>query len=79
MEAGKVKSVTITGTEVHGVYQNENDGLHTMIPANYPDIYKLLEDKGVNVDDQGGGFEQLGLPPGERLAVHPAARRSGSS
>ena len=46
----KVQSVTITGMEVHGSYRDDNGGLHVLIPANYPDIYKLLQDNGVNVD-----------------------------
>ena len=50
VESGNVKSVSISGNEVHGVYQNENEGLHTMIPLNYPEVYKKLEEKGVNID-----------------------------
>jgi cell division protease FtsH len=50
VDAGKVKSVNISGSEVHGVYQNDSDGLHTLIPANYPEVYKRLEDKGVNIE-----------------------------
>ena len=46
----KVQSVTITGMEVHGSYRDDNGGLHVLIPTNYPDIYKLLQDNGVNVD-----------------------------
>ena len=48
-EAGKVESVTISGSEVRGVYKDKN-GLRTLIPANYPDVYKLLREKGVDVD-----------------------------
>jgi cell division protease FtsH len=50
VEAGKVKSVTIIGTEVHGLFKNEQNGLRTTVPANYPDIYNLLRQKGVDVD-----------------------------
>jgi cell division protease FtsH len=46
---GQVAKVEITGTEVHGVFQNPNMGLHTFVPANYPDLYKLLAEKKVNV------------------------------
>jgi len=41
-----VKDVTISGMDVHGTY-NDNAPFHTLIPANYPEIYKTLEDSGV--------------------------------
>jgi cell division protease FtsH len=50
VEAGKVKNVTITGTEVRGDFKETQDGLRTLIPANYPDIYKALREKGVIID-----------------------------
>jgi len=50
VEAGNVRSVVITGTEVRGEYKDQQGGLRTVIPANYPDIYNLLRDKGVDVD-----------------------------
>jgi cell division protease FtsH len=49
VQEGQVKEVTITGNDVHGVFQNPNLGLHTIIPANYPDLYNQLRDKKVNV------------------------------
>ena len=49
VQAGEVKEVTITGNDVHGIYQNPNLGLHTYIPPNYPDLYNLLRDKKVNI------------------------------
>ena len=48
VDSGQVKEVTISGNEVRGVFR-EGSGLRTMIPINYPDIYKLLQDKGVNI------------------------------
>jgi cell division protease FtsH len=50
VKANKVKDVTINGMEVHGTYKDDNSGLHTLIPANYPDIYKQLQESGVNID-----------------------------
>ncbi|MGQ9635051.1 MAG: ATP-dependent zinc metalloprotease FtsH [Bryobacteraceae bacterium] len=50
VEAGRVKSVVITGVEVRGEYRDQQSGLRTVIPANYPDIYNLLREKGVDVD-----------------------------
>ena len=49
VQKGDVKEVTIAGSEVHGSYQNPTQGLHTLIPPNYPKVYDLLSDKGVNV------------------------------
>ncbi len=50
VQDGKVKEVTITGNEVRGTMKDDNTPLRTLIPANYPDIYKLLQEKGVNVE-----------------------------
>jgi cell division protease FtsH len=55
VEAGKVKQVTIAGNEVHGAYRDEAAGLRTLIPANYPDLYKMLREKGVNVEIKDTG------------------------
>jgi len=37
------------GTEVQGKYRNDKTGFHTTVPANYPDMIKQLQDKGVNI------------------------------
>jgi cell division protease FtsH len=57
VEAGKVKQISITGIEVHGAYRDEPAGLKTLIPSNYPDLYKMLRERGVNVEikDAGSG------------------------
>jgi cell division protease FtsH len=47
VDEGQVAEVTITGTEVHGLYQNKQSGFHTFIPANYPNLYDTLRQKGV--------------------------------
>ena len=49
VEQGKIKKVTIAGNDVHGTYSNEDSGFRTSIP-NYPDVYKLLLEKGVHTD-----------------------------
>jgi cell division protease FtsH len=49
VDAGKVKAVTISGNEVQGQYRDENSGLRTTVPLNYPDVYKQLQDKGVDI------------------------------
>ena len=46
---GRVKSITITGTEVKGEFREGKTELRTTIPENDPDIYKMLREKGVNV------------------------------
>ncbi len=44
-----VTAVTVTGPEVRGTFKNEKAGFHTTVPTNYPDMYKLLADKGVSM------------------------------
>jgi cell division protease FtsH len=51
VDAGKVKKVSISnGIDVKGAYKDNSADLHTLIPANYPDIYKILQDKGVEIE-----------------------------
>ncbi|MFN9296688.1 MAG: ATP-dependent metallopeptidase FtsH/Yme1/Tma family protein, partial [Acidobacteriota bacterium] len=50
VENNRVKSVTVTGTEVHGLYREDGSGLRTTVPPLYPDLYKILREKGVNID-----------------------------
>jgi cell division protease FtsH len=55
---GDVKSVTIEGPEVTG-QKKDNSKFKTIIPANYPDLYKNLVDKGVSVvikDNSGNSW-----------------------
>ncbi|MCU1283762.1 MAG: rane protease FtsH catalytic subunit [Acidobacteriales bacterium] len=58
VEQGSVVDATIRGSEVTGKLRNDNAKYHTTIPANYPDIYKLLREKNVqvNVVDQQAGM-----------------------
>jgi cell division protease FtsH len=50
VEAGRVREVSISGMEVHGQFKDDKTTeLHSTIPASYPDVYKLLREKGVNV------------------------------
>ena len=51
VEAGRIKKVVITGSEVKGEFREDSGKqLRTVVPLNYPDLYKLLRDKGVNVE-----------------------------
>ena len=49
--------------EVRGKYRNDNSAFHTTAPVNYPDIYKMLRDKGVtmNIRDITSGSWPLQL------------------
>jgi len=47
----EVREVTIAGTEVTGVFKN-NQKFKTTIPVNYPDLYKTLLEKNVNVTNK---------------------------
>ena len=50
VDQGNVKEVTITGMEVRGKYRNDSSTFHTTVPVNYPDIYKMLREKGVTMN-----------------------------
>src|ERR1700742_1690915 len=51
IQDGKIKEAVITGTDVQGTLVEANGSatpFHTVIPANWPDIYKMMKDKNVN-------------------------------
>jgi cell division protease FtsH len=54
---GQVQDVTITNSTVTGHFRNSKDnGFHTTVPANYPDMFKTLQDNKVSItvkDTQG--------------------------
>ena len=55
---GTVQKVTINGQEVRGDFTDKTK-FHTTVPANYPDMYKTLSDKHVDIevkDASGGGW-----------------------
>jgi cell division protease FtsH len=49
VEQGKVKQVTISGYDVKGTY-NDGQRLVSRVPLNYPDLYKQLREKNVDVE-----------------------------
>ncbi|MCC6591236.1 MAG: ATP-dependent zinc metalloprotease FtsH [Bryobacterales bacterium] len=50
VENGRVRQVEISGNEVKGTYMEDSTKtLRTSIPLNYPDLYKTLREKKVNV------------------------------
>jgi cell division protease FtsH len=62
IQDGKVKDANITGTDVQGNLTETNGvavPFHTVIPPNYPDIYKMLTEKNVKwaaKDSAGNGW-----------------------
>ena len=51
VESGRVKEVTMTGSEVKGSFKDDKTTeLRTSVPPAYQDIYKILLDKGVTVN-----------------------------
>src|SRR5579871_3796521 len=62
IQAGKIKSVSITGNELHGVYKDDNQELHTVIPATHQQLDDALLSKGVEVRYQketGSGWVSI--------------------
>jgi cell division protease FtsH len=49
VEQDGVREVTILGTDVTGTLKKDAAKFKTTIPANYPDLYKTLAEKNVNV------------------------------
>ncbi|MBV8731208.1 MAG: ATP-dependent zinc metalloprotease FtsH, partial [Acidobacteriia bacterium] len=55
---GKIKDANITGTDVQGTL-TDGKPFHTVVPPNYPEIYKMMQDKGINYswkDSTGSGW-----------------------
>src|ERR1035437_2164876 len=61
VKSGDVKEVTIAERDAHGVYQNPQQGFKTQVPANYPKLYDLLDEKKVNVhiEPSSGGWVSI--------------------
>jgi len=54
-----IKDVTIVGIEATGTFKKDGGKFKTTIPGNYPDLYKTLLEKNVNVtlkDSSGGNW-----------------------
>ena len=52
----EIKEVTIAGTDVTGTFKKDNSHFRSTIPANFPDLYKTLQEKNVNtiIKDNSG-------------------------
>ena len=54
-----VRDVTIVGGDVTGTFKKDGSHFKTTIPSNYPELYKTLQDKNVNVvikDNSGSSW-----------------------
>jgi cell division protease FtsH len=47
VDNGNVHDATFIGQEVKGKFKNPDTQFHTIVPANYPDMYKKLTEKNV--------------------------------
>jgi cell division protease FtsH len=47
VDQGNIHDATFIGQEVRGKFKNPDSPFHTTAPANFPDMYKTLRDKGV--------------------------------
>jgi len=74
VDQGNVKEVTITAQEVRGKYRNDNSSFHTTAPANYPDMIKMLRDKGVSMNTRDLTSRQLAAPAAGDLGAADLAR-----
>ena len=48
-QQGLISDVTVVADEVHGHYRNKTEAFSTTVPANYPDMYKTLQDEKVSI------------------------------
>src|SRR5690349_4271842 len=61
VQDGKIKEANVTGTDVQGTLADNGvtRPFHTVIPPNYPEIWKMLQEKGVKYtwkDSTGSGW-----------------------
>ena len=49
IEANKIKTVTITGIDLHGTFAGDNSDLHAVLPSVYQPLIDLMRAKNVNV------------------------------
>ncbi len=62
VQDGKVKEAKIIGSDVQGSLISDSRPFHTVIPPNYPEIYKVMQEKGVKYswkDSTGNGWVGL--------------------
>jgi cell division protease FtsH len=58
-QQGQVGDVTITGSDARGTLRTDKSSFHTVVPANYPHLYDVLDQNKVKVtikDNQGSAW-----------------------
>src|SRR6202167_3155928 len=58
-QQSKISDVTVINSEVHGHYSSDREAFHTIVPPNYPDMFKILQDNHVVItmkDSQGNSW-----------------------
>ncbi|HTV06184.1 MAG TPA: ATP-dependent zinc metalloprotease FtsH [Acidobacteriaceae bacterium] len=58
-QQGDITEVTITGNDARGSLRTDKEAFHTVIPANYPHLYDVLDQNKVKVtikDNQGSAW-----------------------
>jgi cell division protease FtsH len=58
-QQAQISEVTITGSDARGSLRNEKENFHTVIPANYPHLYDVLDQSKAKVtikDNQGSAW-----------------------
>jgi cell division protease FtsH len=58
-QQGQISEVTINGSDARGSLRSEKENFHTIIPANYPHLYDVLDQNKVRVtikDSQGSAW-----------------------
>ncbi len=62
VNAGKIKSVNIGGNDLHGVYKDDNQELHAVIPNNHQSLDDAMLAKGVDIHfskEAGSGWVSI--------------------
>jgi len=62
VNAGKIKSVSISGNDLHGVYKDDNQELHAVIPNVHQNLDDAMLAKGVDIHynkEAGGGWVSI--------------------
>jgi len=62
VNAGKIKTVTITGNDLHGNYKDDNQDLRAVIPTNHQALDDAMLQKGVDIHynkESGSGWVSI--------------------